>query len=126
MKTLALFIGLKTARIATAVKEQIPFRNNPKRLRRFQTMKQHIATHAILFLGLLNLAQTRAQSAVSAQTKLNVTRDLPYAAPADPRQKVDVYAPEGAKNLPVVFWLEGGGTHPRHRQGLCPGGRRHL
>src|SRR2546429_1299500 len=72
-------------------------------------MKQHITSLAILFLALLNLAQTRAQTAASARTKLIVTRDLPYAEPADPRQKVDIYAPEGAKNLPVVFWIHGGG-----------------
>src|SRR6266571_1965489 len=72
-------------------------------------MKPHITTLAIVFLALLNLAQTRAQTAASAQTKLKVTRDLPYAKPADPRQKVDIYAPEGAKNLPVVFWIYGGG-----------------
>ena len=35
--------------------------------------------------------------------------NVPYADPADPRQKVDIYAPEGAKNLPVVFWIHGGG-----------------
>jgi len=35
--------------------------------------------------------------------------NVPYADPANPRQKVDVYAPEGAKNLPVVFWIHGGG-----------------
>lgn len=37
-----------------------------------------------------------------------VTRDIPYAA-AHERQVLDVYAPEGAKNLPVVFWIHGGG-----------------
>src|SRR5881296_1605883 len=72
-------------------------------------MKQHINTFAILFLALLNLEQAQAQTAASAQTKLNVTRDLPYAEPADPRQKVDIHVPEGAKNLPVVFWIHGGG-----------------
>src|SRR5437016_7362594 len=72
-------------------------------------MKQHITTLAILFLAPLNLAQTQAQTAASAQTKLNLTRDLPYAEPADPRQKVDIYAPEGAKNLPVVFLINAGG-----------------
>jgi len=36
-------------------------------------------------------------------------RDLPYAGTADPRQKLDVYAPEGATNRPVVFWIHGGG-----------------
>src|SRR5439155_26426057 len=83
-----------------------------------QTMKQHITTLAILFLALLNLEQTRAQTAASAQTKLNVTRDLPYADPADPRQKVDIYAPEGAKNLPVVFWIHGGGWQAGDRTNI--------
>src|SRR6266542_4812567 len=72
-------------------------------------MKPPITTLAILFLALLNLAETRSQPAAPTQTILNVTRDLPYAQPADPRQKVDIYAPEGAKNLPVVFWIHGGG-----------------
>jgi acetyl esterase/lipase len=37
-----------------------------------------------------------------------VTRDIPYAT-AHQRQVLDVYAPPGAKNLPVVFWIHGGG-----------------
>ena len=44
-------------------------------------------------------------STVNAQ---RVTRDIPYAT-ASPRQILDVYAPDGAKNLPVVFWIHGGG-----------------
>jgi arylformamidase len=39
----------------------------------------------------------------------NVNRDIPYAEPANERQMLDVYAPAGAKNLPVVFWIHGGG-----------------
>ena len=81
-------------------------------------MKPPINTLAVLFLVLLNLAQTRAQTAGSAQTKLKVTRDLPYAEPADPRQKVDVYPPEGAKNLPVVFWIHGGGWQAGDRTNI--------
>jgi arylformamidase len=81
-------------------------------------MKQHIAPLAVLLLGLLNLAQTQAQTAASAQTKLNAKRDLPYAEPADPRQKVDIYAPEGAKNLPVVFWIHGGGWQAGDRTSI--------
>lgn len=72
-------------------------------------MKPHLATLAILFLAPLNPALTQTQAAASAPAKLNVKRDLPYAEPADPRQKVDIYAPEGAKNRPVVFWIHGGG-----------------
>jgi arylformamidase len=37
-----------------------------------------------------------------------VARDIPYAK-AHERQVLDVYAPAGAKNLPVVFWIHGGG-----------------
>jgi len=37
-----------------------------------------------------------------------VARDVPYATTHE-RQVLDVYAPEGAKNLPVVFWIHGGG-----------------
>src|SRR3954468_14780517 len=38
-----------------------------------------------------------------------VKRDIPYAAPAQERQVLDVYSPPGAKDLPVVFWIHGGG-----------------
>ena len=43
---------------------------------------------------------------VSAQS---VQRDVPYAVPAVERQVLDIYAPKDAKNLPVVFWIHGGG-----------------
>src|SRR5690348_10949545 len=39
----------------------------------------------------------------------DVTRDIPYADPAHERQVLDVYTPPDAKNLPVVFWIHGGG-----------------
>jgi arylformamidase len=39
----------------------------------------------------------------------NVKRNIPYAEPANERQTLDVYAPENAKNLPVIFWIHGGG-----------------
>ena len=37
-----------------------------------------------------------------------VTRDIRYAK-AHERQVLDVYAPAAAKDLPVVFWIHGGG-----------------
>src|SRR5436190_18093352 len=37
----------------------------------------------------------------------DVKRDIPYGS--QDRQVLDVYAPPGAKNLPVVFWIHGGG-----------------
>jgi acetyl esterase/lipase len=39
----------------------------------------------------------------------NLRSDIPYGDPADERQVLDIYAPDGAKNLPVVFWIHGGG-----------------
>ena len=49
-----------------------------------------------------------ATSCVSDVYAQRVTRDIPYAT-AHERQVLDVYAPDGAKNLPVVFWIHGGG-----------------
>ncbi len=54
--------------------------------------------HLLIALALLSGAQ--AQS---------VKRDLSYAEPAGERQVLDVYAPGNARNLPVVFWIHGGG-----------------
>lgn len=39
----------------------------------------------------------------------DVKRNIPYADPAHERQLLDVYSPRDAKNLPVVFWIHGGG-----------------
>jgi arylformamidase len=38
-----------------------------------------------------------------------VKRDIPYTKNADKLQTLDVYSPSSAKNLPVVFWIHGGG-----------------
>ncbi len=38
-----------------------------------------------------------------------IKRDIRYAEPAHERQVLDVYSPREAKNLPVVFWIHGGG-----------------
>ena len=39
----------------------------------------------------------------------DVKKDVPYAEPALERQVLDIYSPKDAKNLPVVFWIHGGG-----------------
>jgi arylformamidase len=49
-----------------------------------------------------------AAAAVSNAHAQSVTRDIRYAT-AHERQMLDVYAPAGARNLPVVFWIHGGG-----------------
>jgi arylformamidase len=53
----------------------------------------------LLFLSVACASTALAQGA---------TRNIPYAT-AHERQVLDVYAPAGAKNLPVVFWIHGGG-----------------
>ena len=45
---------------------------------------------------------------VSEAHAQGVTRTIPYAT-AHERQVLDVHAPAGAKNLPVAFWIHGGG-----------------
>lgn len=48
-----------------------------------------------------------ASTAWAADSK--VTRNIPYAGSDTPRQQLDIYAPKGAKQLPVVVWIHGGG-----------------
>ena len=57
---------------------------------------------------LMSLAGVVLGASVFKASAQQVTRDIPYAT-AHPRQVLDVYAPAGAKNLPVVFWIHGGG-----------------
>jgi acetyl esterase/lipase len=53
-----------------------------------------------LLLALACLSEAQAQ---------DIKRNIPYAENADQRQVLDVYSPQNAKNLPVVFWIHGGG-----------------
>ena len=48
-------------------------------------------------------------SSAGGLTKARIQRDISYTEPADARQKLDIYAPESGRNLPVVFWIHGGG-----------------
>ena len=53
---------------------------------------------ALAFLLLVSVAQAQ-----------NLKSNIPYADPAHERQVLDIYAPDEARNLPVVFWIHGGG-----------------
>jgi acetyl esterase/lipase len=53
-----------------------------------------------LLIAVAFLSEARAE---------DVKRNIPYADKADERQVLDVYSPPNAKNLPVVFWIHGGG-----------------
>ncbi len=57
-----------------------------------------IPLHATAFFLLLSSTQAQV-----------VKSNLPYADPAHERQVLDLYAPAGAEDLPVVFWIHGGG-----------------
>jgi len=63
-------------------------------------MKQAICL--FLFFFLVTVASVPEASAQ------RVTSNIPYGT-ASERQVLDVHAPAGAKNLPVVFWIHGGG-----------------
>jgi acetyl esterase/lipase len=62
--------------------------------------KEYVALKERAFRRTLAAQQDRA---------LNVKRNIPYARPGHERQVLDVYSPPNAKNLPVVFWIHGGG-----------------
>ena len=46
---------------------------------------------------------------LSAANAQEVKRDIPYVEAGHARQVLDIHSPKGAKNLPVVFWIHGGG-----------------
>jgi acetyl esterase/lipase len=60
----------------------------------------------VLLFGLPVLLGDGQAGGTAAQ---QVHRDLAYAEPRNERQMLDVYAPAGAKNRPIVFWIHGGG-----------------
>lgn len=58
-----------------------------------------------LFFSLLVASLALNASAFSQEVK----RDIRYLDDGHARHVLDVYAPNNAKNLPVVFWIHGGG-----------------
>lgn len=53
-----------------------------------------------------------------AHAKVKTEFDIPYASSNDERQKLDIYAPEAAHDLPVVFWIHGGGWEGGDRKSV--------
>jgi len=45
----------------------------------------------------------------SAAPAQDIRRDVPYVPNGHKRHVLDITSPKGAKNLPVVFWIHGGG-----------------
>ncbi len=57
-----------------------------------------------------HLAQLLVAFAMLSQAQAqDVKRNIPYTSPPQERGVLDVYSPPNAKNLPVVFWIHGGG-----------------
>ncbi|MSR54093.1 MAG: alpha/beta hydrolase [Gemmataceae bacterium] len=54
----------------------------------------------LLLAALLSLTEAQGQE---------IKRNIPYANPGHERQVLDVFSPKEAKDLPVVFWIHGGG-----------------
>lgn len=46
---------------------------------------------------------------VSVAQAQNLKSNIPYVDPGHARQVLDIYTPDEAHNLPVVFWIHGGG-----------------
>jgi acetyl esterase/lipase len=69
-------------------------------MRAFILNAAHMNRFAYFFVSLAFVSAAGAQS---------VKLDIPYSEPADELRKLDVYAPENAKNLPVLFWIHGEG-----------------
>jgi arylformamidase len=63
-------------------------------------MQRYYWRAIVVLLAIAGPAITHAQ---------DVKRDIPYVSDGHERQVLDVYAPAGAKDLPVVFWIHGGG-----------------
>src|SRR5438874_359776 len=69
--------------------------------RNYQSISRNtvnLLSHLLIAVAFLSQAQAQ-----------DVKRNIPYAEPAHERQVLDVYSPPNAKNLPVVFWIHGGG-----------------
>jgi len=58
---------------------------------------------------LILAASLLSQTLISKTFAQDVQKNIPYVTGGHERQVLDVYSPTGAKNLPVVFWIHGGG-----------------
>lgn len=64
-----------------------------------------------MHLRQLTAISTLLVSCCTTAVSQKLTPDIPYSDPGSERQTLDIYTPEkpDAKNLPVMFWIHGGG-----------------
>ncbi len=67
-------------------------------------LERSIEMKTVVFLLLVLTAMPSAKTIAQNQVS-----NVAYADPSEERQVLDIFAPDGAKNLPVVFWIHGGG-----------------
>src|SRR5688572_2320434 len=68
---------------------------------------KHFAT---LLIAAALLSQLKAQTPPAKPAQTPPTKsNIPYVENSHERQLLDIYAPPNAKDLPVLFWIHGGG-----------------
>ena len=72
-----------------------------------------ILASALVFTLPANVCQAQAPEppTAPAEDKMEIRKDLPYASPENPRQKLDLYlpTPRTTAKLPIVVFIHGGG-----------------
>ena len=74
--------------------------------------------HRTSQIALMVIGCAAAACDLAATAAQEVRRDVPYATPPLERQVLDIYSPANAKNLPVVFWIHGGGWRRGDKAGV--------
>ena len=65
---------------------------------------------AALLIAAALLSRVQAQTTPAKQPQTTpVKSNIPYVENGHERQVLDIYAQPNAKDLPVVFWIHGGG-----------------
>ncbi len=83
-----------------------PARKRPRKLACNFPAGAYRRTHPAMHRLALSLAFLVSLATAAAQT---VTRNVPYSDAGHERHVLDIHAPAGARGLPVVFWIHGGG-----------------
>ncbi len=68
-----------------------------------------------LLSSVMTLSSLQSQTPIQDQ---GIVKNIPYVTGGHPRQVLDVYSPVAAKNLPVVFWIHGGGWQTGDKSGV--------
>ena len=78
--------------------------SSPEHRHSVSRLKQRLssAAHRLLIITAALFSQTHAQTTPTKSS-------IPYVENDHERQVLDIYAPPNAKDLPVVFWIHGGG-----------------